>query len=158
MYLHWNSFPASLVVAARIRWFLSKSDTWNFTRPECFHEVKWSKQLSWGVRWTRVWLPGAVQFCGAEGQGERARDTSSSVYHERPEMLQEAQTVTLNVSSKSTLPEHSISTTEIPDTGHLLFSMLFMCFAYVFFSFFSFFPPIGLCVTQSMCFIRWLTL
>lgn len=30
IYLHWNSFPASLVAAARIRWFLSKSNSWNF--------------------------------------------------------------------------------------------------------------------------------
>lgn len=85
----------------------------------------------------RVWLPGAVQFFGAEGQGESARDRSSSVYHARPEILHEAQTVTLNVSSKSILPEHNISTTEIPDIGHLLFSMLFICFVYVFFFFFS---------------------
>jgi len=64
------------------------------------------------------------------------------LYRERPEMLHEAHTVTLNVSSKSTLPEHNISTTEIPDTTwppSLLGALYMLCICFFSFLFFFFY-------------------
>lgn len=99
------------------------------TRAQCFHKVKWSKQLSWGVRWTRVWLPGAVQFCGAEGQETRAAPSTASVQRSykkhRPSLSMSAQS---RPSPNTTSPPLRSQALDTFSSQRFLYALHMSCF------------------------------